>query len=30
VQGAQRFESGERVRVVSETHSPYGARVEHE
>ena len=29
VQGTQRFESGERVRVVWETHSRYGARVEH-
>jgi outer membrane lipoprotein SlyB len=28
VQGMQRFESGERVRVVSETHSPYGSRVD--
>jgi outer membrane lipoprotein SlyB len=30
VQGAQRFEAGERVRVVSQTYSPYGPRVEHE
>ena len=30
VTGAQRFESGERVRVVSQTYSPYGPRVEHE
>ena len=30
VTGAQRFETGERVRVVSQTHSPYGPRVEHE
>jgi outer membrane lipoprotein SlyB len=30
VDGAQRFEAGERVRVVSQTYSPYGPRVEHE
>jgi predicted transposase YbfD/YdcC len=30
VQGAQRFETGERVRVVSQTYSPYGPRVEHQ
>jgi outer membrane lipoprotein SlyB len=30
VKGAQRFDTGERVRVVSETYSPYGWRVEHE
>jgi outer membrane lipoprotein SlyB len=30
VKGAQRFEAGERVRVVSQTYSPYGPRVEHE
>jgi outer membrane lipoprotein SlyB len=26
----QRFEAGQRVRVVSDTYSPYGPRVEHE
>ena len=30
VKGGQRFETGERVRVVSQTYSPYGPRVEHE
>lgn len=30
VQGAQRFAAGERVRVVSQTYSPHGPRVEHE
>ena len=30
VKGMQRFETGERVRVVSQTYSPYGPRVEHE
>jgi outer membrane lipoprotein SlyB len=30
VKGAQRFEVGERVRVVSHTYAPYGPRVEHE
>ena len=30
VKGAQRFEAGERVRVVSQTYSPYGPRVEHQ
>jgi outer membrane lipoprotein SlyB len=30
VQGAQRFAPGERVRVVSQTYSPYGPQVEHE
>jgi len=30
VNGAQRFEAGQRVRVVSYTYSPYGPRVEHE
>ena len=30
VKGAQRFEAGERVRVVSQTYGPYGPRVEHE
>jgi outer membrane lipoprotein SlyB len=30
VKSAQRFEAGERVRVVSQTYSPYGPRVEHE
>jgi outer membrane lipoprotein SlyB len=30
VKDAQRFATGERVRVVSHTYSPYGLRVEHE
>jgi hypothetical protein len=30
VRGAQRFEAGERVRVVWQTYSPYGPQVEHE
>jgi outer membrane lipoprotein SlyB len=30
VKSAQRFEAGERVRVVSQTYSHYGPRVEHE
>src|SRR5688500_9047484 len=30
VNGAQRFETGERVRVVSHTYGPYGPRVEHQ
>ncbi len=30
VKGAQRFEAGERVRVVSQTYNPDGPRVEHE
>jgi outer membrane lipoprotein SlyB len=30
VQGAQRFAPGERVRVVSQTYSPYGPQVEHQ
>ena len=30
VKGTQRFQAGERVRVVSQTYSPYGPRVEHE
>jgi outer membrane lipoprotein SlyB len=30
VKGGQRFEAGERVRVVSPTYSPYGPRVERE
>lgn len=30
VSGAQRFETGERVRVVSHMYSPYGPGVEHE
>jgi hypothetical protein len=29
-EGTQRFKVGERVRVVSQTYSPYGPRVEHE
>jgi len=29
-EGTQRFRVGERVRVVSQTYSPYGPRVEHE
>jgi outer membrane lipoprotein SlyB len=30
VKGAQLFEVGQRVRVVSHTYGPYGPRVEHE
>jgi outer membrane lipoprotein SlyB len=30
VKGTQRFEAGQRVRVVSQTYGPYGPRVEHE
>jgi outer membrane lipoprotein SlyB len=30
LKGMQRFEPGERVRVLSDTHSPYGPRVFHE
>jgi outer membrane lipoprotein SlyB len=30
VKGAQRFEAGQRVRVVSYTYGPHGPRVEHE
>ena len=30
VEGAQRFEAGQRVRVVSHIYSPYGPRVEHQ